>query len=322
MKTKEIVGIEDLKFNKDNLVPVVVQDFVTERVLMTAYANKEAINKTLETGKGHFWSRSRRKLWMKGETSGNCLKVIQIRIDCDNDTVLYLVEPNGPTCHTGNISCFIKELQGSQSLRKKYDADIVSEITSYYEKAKIVRRRWVKDGSRKTYEFILNRITEHVPPPSPRTLSWIANEIDDSTSDEVDKVVVPEALGLPIGTLIAQMKGKPMAIVRKRPFGTDEYLLDKVEYSSGYEKGKYYIYGVKTGERILIVDDTISTGGTLISLINIFLKHDVKVVDVACIMEKEMYRGKQKVQQKFGIQVKTLVKVRKNGKKMYCTLGR
>jgi phosphoribosyl-AMP cyclohydrolase/adenine/guanine phosphoribosyltransferase-like PRPP-binding protein len=322
MKTKRIVRIEDLKFNKDNLVPVIVQDFVTERVLMTAYANKEAINKTLETGKGYFWSRSRNKLWMKGETSGNFLNMVQIRIDCDNDTVLYLVEPHGPTCHTGNVSCFINELQGSQILRNKYDADIISEITSYYGKSKVVKRHWVKGNSRKIYEFILNRITDHVPPPSPRTLSWIANEINNNTSDEFDKIVVPEVLGLPIGTLIAQMKGKPIAIVRKRTFGTDNYLLDKVEYSSGYEKGKYYIYGVKPGERILIVDDTISTGGTLISLINTFHKHDVKVVDVVCIIETEMYKGKQKVQQKFGIQVKTIIKVRKKGKKMYCTVER
>lgn len=320
LKTFGEVEIKDIEFGENGLVPVVVQDFVTNKVLMIAYANKEAINRTLETGYGYFWSRSRKKLWMKGETSGNRLKVVQIRVDCDNDTILYKVDPCGPTCHTGNVTCFFREIRQSQTLKKKYDEEIVSEITSYHEKAKIIRRRWVKDGSRKVYEFILNRITEHVPPPSPRTMSWIASEINDRTSDEIDKVVVPEALGLPIATLVAQIKGKPMAIVRKRPFGTNDYLLDKVEYSSGYEKGKYYIYGVKAGERILIIDDTISTGGTLISLIDTFQKQGVKIIDVACIMEKEMYKGKQKVLDKFGIQVKTLIKIKKKGNKVHCSI--
>ncbi len=87
-------------------------------------------------------------------------------------------------------------------------------------------------------------------------------------------------------------------------------------------KEVYYIYGVKAGERILIIDDTISTGGTLISLIDTFQKHGVKIIDVACIMEKEMYKGKQQVLDKFGIQVKTLIKVKKKGEKMYCSIER
>jgi phosphoribosyl-AMP cyclohydrolase len=319
MNKYEAVEIKDIKFGENSLVPVVVQDFVTNRVLMIAYANKRAIIRTLETGYGHFWSRSRKKLWMKGETSGNCLKVVQIRVDCDNDTILYIVDPRGPTCHTGNVTCFFREIKESPSLKKKYDAEIISEITSYFEKAKIIKRRWVKDGSRKIYDFRLSSIAEHIPPPSPRTLSWIANEINDRTSDEIDKVVILEALGLPIGILIAQIKGKPLAIIRKKPFGTNDYLLDKVEYSSGYEKGIYYIYGVKKGERILIIDDMISTGGTLISLIDSLQKKGVKIVDVACIMEKESYMGKQKVQEKFGIEVKTLIKVKKKGNKRYCS---
>ncbi len=100
-----------IKFDKRGLVPVVVQDVKTKEVLMLAYANMEALKKTFETGYAHYWSRSRRKLWMKGETSGNVQKVVEVRIDCDNDAILYLVEQKGVACHTGNYSCFYRTLK-------------------------------------------------------------------------------------------------------------------------------------------------------------------------------------------------------------------
>jgi len=99
-----------LKFDEKGLIPVVVQDVNTKEVLMLAYANEEAIRKTLETGYAHYWSRSRKKLWMKGETSGNVQKVVEIRVDCDNDAILYLVEQKGVACHTGNYTCFYRKL--------------------------------------------------------------------------------------------------------------------------------------------------------------------------------------------------------------------
>jgi phosphoribosyl-ATP pyrophosphohydrolase/phosphoribosyl-AMP cyclohydrolase len=88
------------------LVPVVVQDRASGDVLMVAWANAEALAKTAETGLAHFWSRSRRALWRKGETSGNGLRVVEARTDCDRDTLLLVVEPQGPACHTGTRSCF------------------------------------------------------------------------------------------------------------------------------------------------------------------------------------------------------------------------
>ncbi len=100
-----------IRFDEKGLVPVIVQDVKTKEVLMLAYANEEAIRKTFETGYAHFWSRSRKKLWMKGETSGNVQKVVEIRIDCDNDAILYLVEQKGVACHTGNYSCFYRTLR-------------------------------------------------------------------------------------------------------------------------------------------------------------------------------------------------------------------
>jgi phosphoribosyl-AMP cyclohydrolase len=101
-----------LDFKKGNgLIPVVVQDAESKQVLMVAYANEEALGKTLSTGYAHYWSRSRGKLWMKGETSGHTQKIRSILVDCDYDTLLYVVEQKGPACHTGEITCFHNRLK-------------------------------------------------------------------------------------------------------------------------------------------------------------------------------------------------------------------
>ena len=102
-----------LDFKKGNgLIPVVVQDAESKEVLMLAYANEEALAKTLSTGYAHYWSRSRKKLWMKGETSGNTQKIRKVITDCDYDTLLYVVEQKGPACHTGEYTCFHNKIKG------------------------------------------------------------------------------------------------------------------------------------------------------------------------------------------------------------------
>jgi phosphoribosyl-AMP cyclohydrolase len=104
--------IQKLDFKKGNgLIPVVVQDFKSKKLLMLAYANKEAVEKTLSTGYAHYWSRSRNKLWMKGETSGHTQKIKKILVDCDYDTLLYVVDQKGPACHTGKDTCFHNKLE-------------------------------------------------------------------------------------------------------------------------------------------------------------------------------------------------------------------
>ena len=101
------VAVGDIDFEKGaGFVPVVVQDYKMRDVLMVAYANREAIAKTIETGFAHYWSRSRNSIWKKGETSGNTQKIREIRLDCDKDTVLYVVDQTGVACHTGERSCF------------------------------------------------------------------------------------------------------------------------------------------------------------------------------------------------------------------------
>jgi phosphoribosyl-AMP cyclohydrolase len=102
----------ELKFDENGLIPAVVQDRDTGEVLMVAWMNLEAIKKTQSTGQAHFWSRSRKELWRKGETSGNVLSVDEIRLDCDADTLLLRVTPAGPACHTGERSCFYRVLEG------------------------------------------------------------------------------------------------------------------------------------------------------------------------------------------------------------------
>ena len=104
-------SIDEIDFEKGGgLVPAIVQDIKTKDVLTLAYANKESLELTKKTGNSWFWSRSRKKLWMKGEESGNTQKVRQILVDCDSDAVIYLVEPAGPACHLGKNACFHNSL--------------------------------------------------------------------------------------------------------------------------------------------------------------------------------------------------------------------
>jgi len=101
----------DLKYDPNGLIPAVVQDVDSGEVLMVAWMNAEALQRTRSSGEAHFWSRSRGKLWHKGATSGNILKVRDLRVDCDGDTLLLRVQPAGPACHTGARSCFFRNLE-------------------------------------------------------------------------------------------------------------------------------------------------------------------------------------------------------------------
>ena len=100
----------DLLFQKSELIPVIIQDADTLQVLMLGFANRRAVELTLETETAWFWSRSREKLWNKGESSGHFLHVKKMVADCDTDTLLYLCKPDGPTCHTGRQSCFFNPI--------------------------------------------------------------------------------------------------------------------------------------------------------------------------------------------------------------------
>jgi len=107
----------DPKYDAAGLVTAVATDAATGEVLMVAHMNAEALEKTVVTGEAHFWSRSRGRLWKKGETSGHVLRVVEARIDCDQDAVWLRVEPAGPACHTGERSCFYRRIDGGGLVR-------------------------------------------------------------------------------------------------------------------------------------------------------------------------------------------------------------
>ena len=132
---------EELKFDRDGLIPAVIQDAESGEVLMLAYMNREAVAKSLETGVTHFWSRSRQKLWRKGETSGHVQTIVNSYYDCDADTLLFQVEQTGAACHTGHHSCFYrgidKEHGGIAVSDKTKKPDNAAEDGEAYEASKV-----------------------------------------------------------------------------------------------------------------------------------------------------------------------------------------
>ena len=142
------IAWEDLKLNSDGMVPVVVQDAENDEVLMLAYMNKEAFAQTIRTGRMTYWSRSRSELWVKGLTSGHFQYVKELRLDCDNDTILAKVDQIGAACHTGSRSCFFKKL-----LKKEYDDTNPLKVFQEVYDVILDRREHPKEGSYTNYLF-------------------------------------------------------------------------------------------------------------------------------------------------------------------------
>lgn len=117
----------DLAFDENELLPAITQDADSGEVLMLAYVTEEAIDRSRETGEAHYYSRSREELWHKGGTSGHVQEIEEIRVDCDGDTILYLVEQEGGACHTGFESCFYRTIDGEVVGEKVFDPDEVYE---------------------------------------------------------------------------------------------------------------------------------------------------------------------------------------------------
>jgi phosphoribosyl-ATP pyrophosphohydrolase/phosphoribosyl-AMP cyclohydrolase len=153
--------IDKLDFEKQGgLIPAVIQDNVSGQVLMLAYMNKEALVKTLETGRTWFYSRSRQELWMKGESSGHVQAVKEILYDCDEDSILVKVEQTGAACHTGHYSCFYRDIKGQEVDKPVFNLDKVYASTAgspaiLYELFDIIKDRQAKmpEGSYTTYLF-------------------------------------------------------------------------------------------------------------------------------------------------------------------------
>lgn len=142
----------ELKFDEKGLITAVVQDYLTNEILMTAYMNDQTLKQTIETGKATFWSRSRQEVWVKGETSGNYLNVVEIRVDCDGDCLVVIAKADGPACHTGNRTCFYRKIENNELIEDKKEPDksyILAELSSVTDD----RKKNPKEGSYTNYLF-------------------------------------------------------------------------------------------------------------------------------------------------------------------------
>lgn len=202
---------EDVRFDARGLVPAVVQDAATREVLTLAYMNDESLRRTLAAGETWFWSRSRSRLWHKGETSGHTQRVVSVQLDCDGDALLVLVEPAGPACHTGARTCFHHEVEGvrlggSEGDKVQEGAAVVDEndgvrddFGEVLERLYTVvesRRRERPEGSYTTYLFDegLNKILKKLGEEAAETIiaakDGDAEELAAETADLVYHLVV------------------------------------------------------------------------------------------------------------------------------------
>ena len=142
----------NLKYDEKGLIPAIAQDYISGKILMVAWMNEEAFNITLETKKATFWSRSRQKLWTKGEHSGSFLLVKEIMVDCDEDTLILKVEPCGPVCHTGNKTCFFRKIEDGALVEDSSEPSMLSVLKDVYD---VIADRKVnpKEGSYTNYLF-------------------------------------------------------------------------------------------------------------------------------------------------------------------------
>jgi len=202
-------------FDERGLVPVVVQDRLTGEVRMVAWANEEALRHTRETRQATFWSRSRKELWVKGATSGNTMTVHEVLVDCDGDTLLYLVDPAGPSCHTGAASCFFRPLDhaegaGASAARAPFALALGDTIRARREATG--KKSYVKSLLEGGAALMGAKVREE------------ADEVARALSDETDERVASEAADLLFHVLVA-LEGRGLdlhavlAVLAKR-FGT------------------------------------------------------------------------------------------------------
>lgn len=175
--------IDEIKFDDKGLVPAVVQDIKTKKVLMLAYMNKESIKKTFEEGHVHYYSRSREKLWKKGETSGNIQKLKGFYYDCDKDSLLIEVEQVGVACHTGNYSCFFNEVLK----RENQQRDIIEELYFLLKD----RKEKPQEGSYTNYLFRegLDKILKKVGEESSEVIIGAKNKNKEELIYEISDLV-------------------------------------------------------------------------------------------------------------------------------------
>ena len=180
------MSLEALKYDDKGLVAVIAQDAETGEVRMVAWADRTAIEKTLETGQAHFYSRSRGELWLKGETSGNTLAVRSVWVDCDGDTLIYLVDPAGPSCHTGAETCFFRRLDSDGTLVEVGDD---SAAPTLLRLERTLQQRTASDAGKSYTKSLL----EAGPTEIDAKLREEAAELGQALIKETDERVASEA---------------------------------------------------------------------------------------------------------------------------------
>ena len=217
--------MEELRFERrgeHELIPVVAQDHVTGEIRMLAWASPEAIRMTLATGRATFFSRSRGELWEKGRTSGNALEVVSILVDCDADALVYLVTPQGPTCHTGEPSCFFRRLSEDGRVQ---DEVAPATLLARLDAVLLARRQATAERS------YTKSLYDRGPDAIGAKLREEADELARAVAGEPDDRVVAEGADVVFHVMIA---------LRSRGLGIDDVLreLERRSGTSGHEEKK------------------------------------------------------------------------------------
>jgi phosphoribosyl-ATP pyrophosphohydrolase/phosphoribosyl-AMP cyclohydrolase len=209
-----------VRFDEHGLVPCVTQDWRTGEVLTLAYMNDEALERTRATGEVHFYSRSRKEIWHKGQTSGNVQRVRQIRYDCDGDALVALVDPAGPACHTGQRSCFYRDLEGSADPAADAPPAAGEPTPAAYEALPVLERTLIDRRERRPD----GSYTVELLDDSPRLMEKVREEADEvsrAAGSESDQRVAEEAAdvlyhlnlllasrGIPIASALEILNGR------------------------------------------------------------------------------------------------------------------
>lgn len=186
--------MNDVKWNADGLVPAVAQDRLSGQVRMLAWMNREALAATVDSGFATFYSRSRAKLWRKGESSGHVLRVRDIVVDCDGDTLLLLVDPEGPSCHTGRQACFFRSLQPGAEPDEREAAPFL--LTLEEEIARRASSTAERSYTRALLDGGLPKINEKISEEAAEACAALASESDDRVANEVADLLYHVLVGL------------------------------------------------------------------------------------------------------------------------------
>jgi phosphoribosyl-ATP pyrophosphohydrolase/phosphoribosyl-AMP cyclohydrolase len=218
------VVTEGVDFDEHGLLPVVAQDHLSGEIRMVAFATEEAVRLTLETGRATFWSRSRGELWEKGRTSGHALAVKGVLVDCDEDCLVYLVEPSGPSCHTGAATCFFRRAALIEGRAQATDVEVPASTLLARLEAVLEARR----GSDAKASYVKS-LYDGGPPKIGEKLVEEAGELARAVAEETDARVVSEAADVLFHVMVAlRSRGVPVRAVLEE--------LDRRTGTSGHDE--------------------------------------------------------------------------------------